>query len=80
MKGITITQEIKIQFEERIAFLKNRINDLEQQLNGVKVKNNAFATHERLKSINSEWKMQMMCHKNELNFREDILKDAVIVD
>jgi phage shock protein A len=80
MIGITITQEIKAQFEERITFLKNRINDLEQERNSVKVKNNAFATHERLKSINPEWKMQMMCHKNELYFREDVLKDAVIVD
>ena len=80
MIGITITQEIKIQFEERITFLKNRINDLEQQRNSVKVKNNGFATHERLNSINPDWRMQMTCHKNELYFREDVLKDAIIVD
>ena len=79
MVGITITQEIKSQFEERITFLKNRINDLEQQRNGVKVKNNVFATNERLKSINPDWRMQMTCHKNELSFIKDVLKDAVIV-
>ena len=80
MIGIAITQEIKAQFEERITFLKNRINDLEQERNSVKVKNNAFSTNERLKLINPEWKMQMMYHKNELDFREDVLKDAIIVD
>ena len=80
MKGITITQEIKSQFQERINFLKKRINDLEEQYNSAKVKNNAFSTHERLKSINPDWKIQMMCHKNELYFREDVLKDAIIVE
>lgn len=80
MVGITITQEIKTQFEERITLLKNKINYLEKQRNDVKVKNNAFATHERLRLINPDWGMTMICHKNELILRESILEDAVVVD
>lgn len=78
MKGITVTQEIKNQLQERIDFLKNKINYLEEQRNSAKVNNNGFATHERLKSINPDWRMQMTCYKNELYFTEDILKDAVV--
>lgn len=67
---------MKIEF----YFKKNRIDELEQQRNSVKAKNNAFATSERLKSLNPDWKTQMLIHRNELCIYENILKDAAIVD
>jgi hypothetical protein len=39
MKGVTITQEIKIEFENRIEFLKKRLNGLEQQYKNAKINN-----------------------------------------
>jgi hypothetical protein len=80
MKGITITQEIKNQFDERISFLNKRLNGLEDEYKKAKVNNNAYATGERLKDINPDWKMQKIMYRNELGLREEILKDAIIVD
>jgi hypothetical protein len=80
MKGITITQEIKNHFDERISFLNHRLNDLEDEFKKAKVNNNAYATEQRLKDINSDWKMQKIMYTNELGLREEILKDAIIVD
>jgi len=72
MKGITITKEIKCQFDERIDFLKKRIEDLNQEFPEIK----------RLGGQRElfDWKTEKLCHGNELYFRESILKDAKIVD
>lgn len=80
MKGITITQEIKNQFDERILFLNKRLNDLDDEFKKAKVNNNAYDTGERLKNINPNWKMEKIMYRNELGLREEILKDAIIVD
>jgi hypothetical protein len=80
MKGITITQEIKNHFDERISFLNHRLKDLEDEYKKAKINNNVYATEERLKDINSDWKMQKIMYRNELGLREEILKDAIIVD
>jgi hypothetical protein len=80
MKGITITQEIKNQFDERISFLNHRLNDLEDEFKKAKVNNNSYATEKRLKDINSDWKMQNIMYSNELALREEMLKDAIIID
>jgi len=81
MKGMTITQEIKNEFDERISFLKKRLNELQEEFNmGNTIPNNSYNTSQKLKTINPDWKCQKLIHLNELSLREKILRDAVIVD
>ena len=80
MKGVTITQEIKIEFENRIEFLKKRLNGLEQQYKNAKINKNVAWTSERLKDINPRWKMEKICHLNELSLREEFIKDSIVID
>ena len=81
MKGITITQEIKNEFDERISFLKKRLNELEEEFNMVNtIPNNSYNTSQKLKMINPDWKYEKLIHLNELSLLEKILEDAFIVD
>ncbi len=80
MKGITLTQEIKVEFENRISFLKKRLNELEQQYEKAKMNNNVAWTTERLKEINPDWKIEKLCHINELNLREEIMRNSIFID
>lgn len=81
MKGITITQEIKNGFDERISFLKNRLNELQEEFNTANtIPNNRFNTEQKLKMINPDWRCEKLIHLNELSFIEKILKDVFIVD
>lgn len=72
MKGVTITNEVKNEFDDRIIFLKKRIDDLHKEFPKVK-KSGDIRT-------NFDWKTNMLCHRNELSLRESILEDAEIVD
>lgn len=81
MKGITITQEIKNEFDERISFLKKKLNELQEEFNTANtIPTNSYNTLQKLKMINPDWKYEKLIHLNELSLREKILKDAVIVD
>ncbi len=79
MKGIIITQKIKNQFEERILFLKKKLNNLQEEFNMANtIPSNSYNTKQKLKTINPEWECQKIMFTNELFLREEILRDAVI--
>lgn len=81
MKGISITNEVNKQFEERILFLNKKLNELQDQFKQANtIKNNAFNTHENLKFINPNWKMQKLIFLNELTLRKEFLKDSTIIE
>jgi len=72
MEGITITNAVKAQFDERIEFLKTRIDALHKEFPQVKKSGDTIR--------NFDWKTQMLCHRNELSLRENILEGAKIID
>lgn len=81
MEGITINKSVKIVFEERITFLKKRLSELQEEFKQANTNpRNAYNTQEKLKMINPNWKMEKLIFLNELSLREEILKDAIVVD
>jgi len=67
-----MTKEIKHKFDERIDFLKKRLEKLHQKFPQIKRMQNQIDIF--------DWKTEKLCHGNELYFIESILEDAKIID
>lgn len=72
MKGIIITKEIKLQFDERIDYIKKRLEDLQKEFPRIKREQNQRDIF--------DWKIAKLCFRNEIAFRESVLEDAKIID
>lgn len=65
MKGICLTNNIKVEFESRICVLENKVKNLI-----------LIPRHER----DCQWRCAMLCNKNEIFFIKNILNNASITD
>lgn len=66
IKCISITKEIKTEYETRIIFIENRLDQL-------------FKIPKHHRGI-GEWRCKILCFKNELYFIKKILENAKVFD